>query len=289
MNTSFPPLGPLNFGANHFDCPTPTSGSRGQSAFGDDVAPTLPALATPTGGSHHGRSAFGDDDSPTRPARLTVSPPRTTTTPRSPYRPSPLSSPASTRSNSSPVVPLLMTAGLGIYADPEDGIEQKTHTTAHGFELPGLKRKEPPLFVGGQAFAGKTDDLKELGINYVISLVEVEGSLITLRRTKGIKTICQLFDDGPLAITETKKQELFKLISTITELLKVDPHNRILIHCQMGQMRAPTIAMGVLSLGFGMSLEDAGRKISSIRTCTTPNLPLIAAIEERIEQFSDVE
>ena len=130
----------------------------------------------------------------------------------------------------------------------------------------------PFLFLGNMTDASDADSLARLGIDHVLNVTAVtpgyqQSPKITYKQLlaadNGSQNIKQYFD------------EAFSFID-----LARDTKGSVLIHCQAGVSRSPTIAIAYLIKYFSMSTGDAYKFIKCRRSIISPNLNFMGQLLE---------
>lgn len=130
----------------------------------------------------------------------------------------------------------------------------------------------PFLFLGNMTDASDAESLARLGIDHVLNVTAVtpgyqQSPKITYKQLlaadNGSQNIKQYFD------------EAFSFID-----LARDSKGSVLIHCQAGVSRSPTIAIAYLIKYFSMSTGDAYKFIKCRRSIISPNLNFMGQLLE---------
>jgi len=130
----------------------------------------------------------------------------------------------------------------------------------------------PFLFLGNMTDASDADTLTRLGIDHVLNVTTVkptyqQSAKITYKQLlaadNGSQNIKQYFDEAFTFIDDAR-----------------DCKGSVLIHCQAGVSRSPTIAIAYLIKYFSMSMVEAYRFIKCRRSIISPNLNFMGQLLE---------
>ena len=128
------------------------------------------------------------------------------------------------------------------------------------------------MFVGNMKDAGDIEVMKRLGIDHVLNLT----SMKPVYKMSPDITYKQLFvaDNGYQNLRQ-HFDEAFEFID-----LAKSRGGAVLIHCQAGVSRSPTIAVAYLINKFPMSMVEAYRFVKSRRSIISPNLNFMGQLLE---------
>merc|ERR1711963_538123 len=130
----------------------------------------------------------------------------------------------------------------------------------------------PFLFLGNMTDASDADTLTRLGIDHVLNVTTVkptyqQSAKITYKQLlaadNGSQNIKQYFDEAFTFIDDAR-----------------DCKGSVLIHCQAGVSRSPTIAIAYLIKYFSMSMVEAYKFIKNRRSIISPNLNFMGHLLE---------
>merc|ERR1712098_901604 len=128
------------------------------------------------------------------------------------------------------------------------------------------------LFVGNMKDASDTKSLKRLGIDHVLNVTTTKVGYET---SPGI-VYKQLFaDDNGHQNLKQYFKEAFEFID-----LARKSGGAVLIHCQAGVSRSPTIAVAYLIQNFPMPMVEAYRFVKARRSIISPNLNFMGQLLE---------
>lgn len=127
------------------------------------------------------------------------------------------------------------------------------------------------LFIGNERDASSQETLKELGITHILNVTShipfhFEDSMTCKR--------LQASDSG----SQNLKQYFDEAVSFI-ESVRLN-NGRVLVHCQAGVSRSPTIVMAYIIAVHGQSLKDAFSYVHSRRSIISPNLNFMGQLLE---------
>ena len=128
------------------------------------------------------------------------------------------------------------------------------------------------LFVGNMKDAGDTEVLKRLGIDHVLNLTS----------TKPLYKTSQDIVYKQLHVADNGYQNLRQYFEEAFEFIELAKARggAVLIHCQAGVSRSPTIAVAYLIKNFPMSMIEAYRFVKSRRSIISPNLNFMGQLLE---------
>ncbi|XP_015186277.1 PREDICTED: dual specificity protein phosphatase 19 [Polistes dominula] len=115
------------------------------------------------------------------------------------------------------------------------------------------------LFLSSQDPAVDIEILKKYNIKHILSI----GINLSLK-FDGIKYYqCELLD--------LPESDIFLSVKTCINIIHKNRHENILIHCNAGVSRSPTIVISYLMTLENMSYDEAYEKVKSKRNCIKPN------------------
>ncbi|XP_078045622.1 dual specificity protein phosphatase 19 [Augochlora pura] len=155
-----------------------------------------------------------------------------------------------------------------------------TNTLGQRYEEVGEKRKELPP---GTPFV--IDNKPDIRIAKVIPGLFLSSQdpvvIIEILQTHNIHSILSIGIDAPLKFDgiEYYYCDLLDLPEadvtvSIKKCIKIIDENRmknILVHCNAGVSRSPTIVISYLMVHEGLSFDDAYNKVKQVRDCIKPN------------------
>lgn len=192
--------------------------------------------------------------------------------------------------------PVMLTGGIRCFQTTQSSLCEdhlmRSPSEAHQSNAPGLPRPPSPtdipatkdienhpatkvadfLFLGNINDAANSETLTALGIDHVLNVTAVTpsykmSSAITYKQLlaadNGSQNIKQYFDEAFLFIDAAKKSG-----------------GSVLIHCQAGVSRSPTIAIAYLIKYFSMKMLDAYQYIKIRRSIISPNLNFMGQLLE---------
>jgi len=192
--------------------------------------------------------------------------------------------------------PIMLTGGIRCFQTTQSSLCEdhlmRSPSEAHQSNAPGLPQPPSPtdipvtkdienhpatkvadfLFLGNINDAANTETLTALGIDHVLNVTAVSPSYqmsnkITYKQLlaadNGSQNIKQYFDEAFLFIDAAKKSG-----------------GSVLIHCQAGVSRSPTIAIAYLIKYFSMKMLDAYQYIKIRRSIISPNLNFMGQLLE---------
>lgn len=128
------------------------------------------------------------------------------------------------------------------------------------------------LFVGNMKDAGEPEVLKRLGIDHVLNVTS----------TKPVYKTSQDIVYKQLHVADNGYQNLRQYFEEAFEFIELAKARggAVLIHCQAGVSRSPTIAVAYLIKNFPMSMIEAYRFVKSRRSIISPNLNFMGQLLE---------
>ena len=128
------------------------------------------------------------------------------------------------------------------------------------------------LFVGNMKDAGEPEVLKRLGIDHVLNVTST-------------KPVYKTSDDityKQLHVADNGYQNLKQYFDEAFEFIELARRKQgaVLIHCQAGVSRSPTIAVAYLIKNFPMTMVDAYRFVKARRSIISPNLNFMGQLLE---------
>ena len=126
----------------------------------------------------------------------------------------------------------------------------------------------PRLFLGSRSDAANPALLKQHAIDAVLSLEPVR--LIASVRCQ---LILQLKDRQPMPLATLEQAVDFIA-------LQIEQGRRVLVHCQMGISRSPTLVLAYLHRHAGLSLDQALARIQRARPQAEPHPVLLQSLSE---------
>jgi len=192
--------------------------------------------------------------------------------------------------------PIMLTGGIRCFQTTQSSLCEdhlmRSPSEAHQSNAPGLPQPPSPsdipatkdienhpatkvadfLFLGNINDAANAETLTALGIDHVLNVTAVTPSYkmsnkITYKQLlaadNGSQNIKQYFDEAFLFIDAAKKSG-----------------GSVLIHCQAGVSRSPTIAIAYLIKYFSMKMLDAYQYIKIRRSIISPNLNFMGQLLE---------
>merc|ERR1712088_716588 len=192
--------------------------------------------------------------------------------------------------------PIMLTGGIRCFQTTQSSLCEdhlmRSPSEAHQSNAPGLPQPPSPtdipatkdienhpatkvadfLFLGNINDAANSETLTALGIDHVLNVTAVTPSYkmsnkITYKQLlaadNGSQNIKQYFDEAFLFIDAAKKSG-----------------GSVLIHCQAGVSRSPTIAIAYLIKYFSMKMLDAYQYIKFRRSIISPNLNFMGQLLE---------
>jgi len=130
----------------------------------------------------------------------------------------------------------------------------------------------PCLFIGNQRDASNKERLVELGITHIINVtaqlpLNFEGEGFSYKR---------------LPATDSGSQNLKQYFAEAIEFIDSarDSNGRVLVHCQAGVSRSPTIVLAYLMARSQSSLIEAFNLVKELRPIIAPNLNFMGQLLE---------
>ena len=137
----------------------------------------------------------------------------------------------------------------------------------------------PFLYLGNMTDAADPDTLTRLGIDHVLNVTAVTP---TYQQSPNINYKQLLAADNGSQNIKQYFDEAFTFIDTAK-----DCKGSVLIHCQAGVSRSPTIAIAYLIKYFSMSMVDAYKFIKCRRSIISPNLNFMGQLLEFEQGIKD--
>jgi len=190
--------------------------------------------------------------------------------------------------------PVMLVGGLRTFQTTQSSLceDHLMRPAAPGSSIPGLPAPPSPsdlsptkdienhpasqvtgfLYVGNMKDAGDVDILHRLGIDHVLNVTTTTPAYARapdivykqlLAADNGYQNLKQYFDEAFAFIDLARKAG-----------------GAVLIHCQAGVSRSPTIAVAYLIKNFPMSMVDAYRFVKSRRSIISPNLNFMGQLLE---------
>lgn len=117
----------------------------------------------------------------------------------------------------------------------------------------------PGLFLSSQDPAFCIEALKKYNVKHILSV----GINLDLR-FNGIKYYyCELLD--------LPESDIFLPIKTCIDIIHKNRHENILVHCNAGVSRSPTVVISYLMASEHLSYDEAYEKVRNKRNCIKPN------------------
>merc|ERR1711981_1313150 len=138
----------------------------------------------------------------------------------------------------------------------------------------------PHLFLGNMKDASDVAILHGLGIGYVLNVTSKPPSY---KMDPGIIYKQLVADDNGLQNLRQFFEEAFEFID-----LAKSNNSGVLVHCQAGISRSPTIAVAYLMKYYPMAMSDAYKFVKTKRSIISPNLNFMGQLWE-FEQVLDDE
>ena len=130
----------------------------------------------------------------------------------------------------------------------------------------------PHLFLGNMKDASDASTLHQLGIGYVLNVTSKPPSY---QMEPGITYKQLVADDNGLQNLRQFFEEAFEFI----DLAKAN-NSGVLVHCQAGISRSPTIAVAYLMKYYPMAMSDAYKFVKKKRSIISPNLNFMGQLWE---------
>lgn len=124
----------------------------------------------------------------------------------------------------------------------------------------------PNLYLGNEIDAKDLEKLKQNNIYYILNV------------TKNIQFYCDHeinnFVCKRIAVDDMTNQNLKQHFDEAIKFIDegIDNNKKVLVHCQAGISRSPTIVIAYLMYKYNLSMNDAYSKVKDIRPIVAPNL-----------------
>ena len=136
----------------------------------------------------------------------------------------------------------------------------------------------PGLYVGSKYAARNLEWIKAAGVNYVVNCTPSTACNVA----PGVVYHNISINDSP-----SEKDVLKKIIGNEVNYIATilsNPGNKILVHCNYGKSRSPTLVICYLIMALDWSLEDAYKKVDDCRKGISINIGFLQLIESIAEK-----
>lgn len=136
----------------------------------------------------------------------------------------------------------------------------------------------PGLYVGSKYAARNLEWIKAAGVNYVVNCTPSTACNVA----PGVVYHNISINDSP-----SEKDVLKKIIGNEVNYIGTvlsDPSNKVLVHCNYGKSRSPTLVICYLIMALDWSLEDAYKKVDDCRKGISINIGFLQLIESIAEK-----
>lgn len=129
---------------------------------------------------------------------------------------------------------------------------------------PDLAWVDARLAVGSKPYADQRQRIRELGVQAVVSLVELPAEEQEAWRCLGVLARCvPVADWAPIP-----PRAFDQVVAAVLEPLEAG--QGVLLHCLAGVNRAPTMAAAVLCRRYGLDLQAALEQVRAARPAASP-------------------
>lgn len=136
----------------------------------------------------------------------------------------------------------------------------------------------PGLYVGSKYAARNPEWIKSTGVNYVVNCTPSTACNVV----PGVVYHNISIDDSP-SEKDTLKKIIGNEVNYIASVLN-NPQNKVLVHCNYGKSRSPTLVICYLIMMLHWSLEDAYKKVDECRKGISINIGFLQLIESIAEK-----